>query len=138
MNTDSNAIVRAHLVGQATLTAVVGTRIYCPRLPENCTLPALGFFTRGGVANPHIESLPMPSIQFDCWDDNPIGARKVYLALFDVLQGIQNVNVVIGADTYRILSAIQEVEGQDLVDNEIPNYFRVLTFFQIAIQATPI
>ena len=143
MNADTNSIIRAYLVGQTTLTDIVSTRIYCPRLPEGTTLPALGFFTRGGVPNPHIESLPMPSVQFDCWAKDeaalagPIGARQVYRALFDVLQGIQNVNVVIGTDTYRILSAVQEVEGQDLQDIDIPTYYRVLTFFKIDIQATP-
>ncbi len=37
--------------------------------------------------------------------------------------------------TYKILSAEEEVQGQDLVDTEmIPNYFRVLTFFAIGIK----
>jgi len=137
MNQDTNAIIRAYLVGQATLTDIVGTQIYCPRLQENATLPALSFFTRGGVDNPHIETLEIPSVQFDCWDDDPIGAREVYRALYNILQGIQNVNVVIGADTYRILSAVEEVKGQDLQDVDIPNYFRVVTFFKIDIQAVP-
>jgi hypothetical protein len=137
MNQDTNSIVRAYLVGQATLTDIVSTRIFCPRLPEGTTLPALSFFTRGGVDNPHIETIEIPSIQFDCWDDDPIGAREVYRALYNVLQGIQEVNVTIGADTYRILSAIEEVKGQDLQDVDIPNYFRVLTFFKINIQAIP-
>ena len=30
--------------------------------------------------------------------------------------------------TYEIMSAIEEVQGQDLVDTEIQGYFRVLTF----------
>ena len=128
---DTNKIIRAYLAADAGLTALVGQRIYCPRLPENATLPAVSFFTRGGTSSPYIPDLPSPSVQFDCWADDPIEARQVYRALYDALQGLQNQNVVIGATTYHILSAIEEVQGQDLVDVEIPNYFRVLTFFEI-------
>jgi len=130
---DSNKIIRAYLATDAGLVALVGTRIYSPRLPENCTLPALGFFTRGGVNNPHIEPLLLPSKQFDCWGSTPIIARQVYRALYDALQGIQNVKVTIAPTDYYILSAIEEVQGQDLQD-EIQGYFRVLTFFEIIVR----
>jgi len=135
---DSNSIIRAYLVTQTGLTDLIGgatPRIYCPRLPENTTLPAVSYFTRGGSSNPHIEKIVNPSVQFNCWADNPIDAREVYRALFDALQGIQMVNVVLGTTTYTIHSAIEEVQGQDLVDVDIPNYFSVLTFFQFMIRA---
>jgi len=124
------------LVTQPLLTALLtnadgSIRIYCPRLPENTTLPAISFFTRGGTVNPHIPPIPSPSVQFDCWANDPITARDVYNKLYDALEGIQNVTV--GA--YKILSAIEEVQGQDLVDSEIPNYFRVLTFYEIMIRS---
>lgn len=130
---DSNKVIRSYLAANAGLIALVGTRIYSPRLPENATLPAIGFFTRGGVNNPHIEPLLQPSKQFDCWGSTPIIARQVYRGLYDALQGIQNVKVTIGAVDYYILSAIEEVQGQDLQD-ELQGYFRVLTFFQIMIR----
>ena len=131
---DTNSITRAYLATCVTLTNLIGgatPRIYCPRLPENATLPAVSFFTRGGDSTPYIPGIPEPSVQFDCWADNPITARNVYNKLYDALQGIQNVTV--GA--YRILSAIEEVQGQDLVDELVPNYFRTLTFFSIMIRA---
>lgn len=132
---DTNSIIRAYLTSAtcATLTAVLATvdSIYCPRLPENAALPAVSFFTRGGTATPYIPGIPEPSVQFDCWASSPIVARNVYNKLYDNLQGIQNQTV--GA--YKILSAIEEVQGQDLVDVEIPNYFRTLTFFSIMIRA---
>lgn len=132
---DTNQIVRTYLVTPATpLFTLVGTRIYSPRLPENAVLPAIGFFTRGGSSTPYIPDIPNPSVEFDCWADNPITAREVYRALYDSLQGIQNVKVTIGATDYYILSAREEVQGIDLVDNEIPNYFRVLTFFEIKVR----
>jgi len=132
---DVNAILRVYLAANAGLAAVVGTRIYCPRLPENATLPALGYFTRGGTSNPHIPGIVTPSVQFDCWGATPQAAREVYRALYDALEGLQDTPVVLGATTYRILSAIEEVQGQDLVDVDIQDYFRVLTFFEVMVRA---
>ena len=130
---DTNSIIRSYLVTCGSLTLLLATAdsIYCPRLPENAALPAVSFFTRGGTSTPYIPGIIEPSVQFDCWADNPITARNVYNKLYDNLQGIQN--QVVGA--YKILSAIEEVQGQDLVDTEIPDYFRVLTFFRIMIRA---
>ncbi|MCK5236327.1 MAG: hypothetical protein KAR06_05000 [Deltaproteobacteria bacterium] len=135
MNEDTNSIIREFLVNQATLTAIVGTRIYCPRLPENATLPALGFFTRGGTSTPYIPGIPEPSVQFDCWGSTPQAAREVYRALYNVLQGIQRQVVTVGGTDYIIWSAIEEVQGQDLPDDTIPNYFRTLCFFKFMIRA---
>ncbi len=187
---DINAIIRAYLVTQTALTALVGgatPRIYSPRLPEKATLPAVGFFARGGISTPYIPGIVTPSVQFDCWAETSIEARRVYRALYDALQGIQNVSagtvVVQGTDgvdyqcilahtgtadnkpvtganfatywtatggsnigaawgngiiyptAYQIMSAIEEVQGQDLVDVEVPNYFRTLSFFEIMIRA---
>jgi len=135
---DVNAIIKSYLDTCATLTALVtaGTvkQIYCPRLPENVDLsvaPAVSFFVRGGTSTPYIPGVPEPSVQFDCWADSLITARQVYRALYDNLQGIQNVKV----GSYYIMSAIEEVQGQDLVDELVPNYFRVMTFFSMMIRA---
>jgi len=129
---DTNKIIRDYLITQTALTAVATGGIFCPRLPENATLPAVSFFTRGGTSTPYIPGIITPSVQFDCWADNSITARQVYRLLYSALQGIQN--IAKGA-TQGILSAIEEVQGQDLVDSEIPNYFRVLTFFNVMIRA---
>ena len=134
---DSNQVVRAYLASGAGLTAplvaLVGTRIYSPRLPENTALPALGFFTRGGMSTPYIPDVITPSKQFDCWGSSPIIARQVYRLLYDALQGIQHTKVTIGGTDYYIESAREEVQGQDLQD-EIQGYFRVLTFFEIMVK----
>ncbi|HUV56618.1 MAG TPA: hypothetical protein VMV84_05230 [Dehalococcoidales bacterium] len=132
---DTNSILKEYLDTRTTLTDLVkaageSARIYCPRLPENATLPAVGFFVRGGTSTPYIPGIISPSVQFDCWAASPIVARQVYRALYDNLQGIQNVKV----GSYYIMSAIEEVQGQDLAD-EIPGYFRVLTFFSVMIRA---
>ena len=135
MNEDTNSIIRAFLVLQATLTDIVGIRIFCPRLPENTALPALGFFTRGGSSSPYIPGIVSPSVQFDCWGETPQAARQVYRALYDALQGIQNQTVSVDGSDYSILGAREEVQGQDLQDVDIPNYFRVLTSFEVMICA---
>jgi hypothetical protein len=127
---DTNTILRTYLLTQDDLTALVGQRIYCPRAPENATLPNITFFTRGGRSTPYIPDLPSPSVQIDCWADDPIEARELYRTLYDALQGIQNVTV--GSNV--ILSAIEEVQGQDLVDTDIPGRFRVLSFWEIMIR----
>jgi len=139
MSGDVNKILRVYLGAQASLTAIVGSRIYCPRLPEGATLPALAFFVRGGISNPYTRALVSPSFQLDCWGQNPIEARSLYQALYDVFQGIggyynASIPVVVGATTYYILSAQEEVQGQDLQEIDPPNYHRVLSFFKIQMQ----
>lgn len=131
---DTNTIIRTYLTTASTLVdpfiVLIGDRIYCPRAPENADLPNVNFFTRGGRSTPYIPDLPSPSVQFDCWADDSIEARSIYRSLYDALQGIQN--VVVGSNT--ILSAIEEVQGQDLVDTDIPGRFRVLSFWEIMIK----
>lgn len=128
---DVNKILRAYLITQTGITDLVGTRIFSPRLPENCDLPAISFFVRGGSSTPYIPDIPSPSIQIDCWANDPIDAREVYRKVYDALQGIEKQVVVIAPNTYYILSAIEETQGQDLQDVDIPGYYRCLTFFSI-------
>lgn len=135
---DTNTLIRTYLTTPSALTnpliALVGAEIYCPRLPENANLPAIGFFTRGGKADPDVRGIISPSVQFDCWADNLIEAREVYRALYDALQGVGNAQVVVDGVTCYITKAREEVQGQDLVDVDIPGYFRVLTFYQVTVR----
>jgi len=131
---DTNTVIRAHIVANAGLLALVSTRIYCPRLIENATLPAISFFTRGGSSTPYIPGWLAPSVQFDCWADSQDGARAIYRALYDCLQGIQNTIVSISGTDYYINSCREEVQGQDLVDQEIQGYFRTLAFFEFVMR----
>ena len=138
---DTNAIILKYLTTSSLLTnpllALIKTgmvtRIYCPRAPENAALPNVTFFTRGGKSDPDVVHIFSPSVQFDCWADNPIKAREVYRTLYDALQGVGNAQVVVNGATCYITKAREEVQGQDLVD-EIPGYFRVLAFFQVTVR----
>ena len=135
---DTNILLRTYLLtASATnnpLIALIGARMYCPRLPENAQLPAVSFFTRGGGSSVERPTGYWPSVQFDCWAANSIDAREVYRKLYDALQGLGNAPVVVGGVTYYIIQAREEVQGQDLVDVEIPNYFRVMTFYSVTIR----
>jgi hypothetical protein len=140
MSLDTNIIIRTYLLTSAGITSLVGSKIYCPRAPENAELPNITFFTRGGTSLPIKNGIISPSIQFRCWSDNPIEAREVYQSLFDFLQGLGGYYdkyqpVLVGANIYYILSAQEEVQGQDVEDTEIPNRFSVLTFFEFKIRA---
>jgi hypothetical protein len=131
---DVNAVLRQHLASDSAITALVEQRVYVPRLPENAGLPAIGLFVRGGASTPYIPGILTPSFQIDCWADDPVDAREVYRAVYDALQGIQNITVSMDGTDYLILGAEEETQGQDLVDVDIPGYFRVLSFFSIMMR----
>ncbi len=137
---DTNRLIRQYLTTAAALTnpliALVAERVYIPRLPENATLPAVSLFTRGGSADPNYPKYASPSIQIDCWAANSIDAREVYRALYDAMQGLVSVSIVIGGTTYFIMKISEEVHGQDRVDNEIQNYFKVMSFYSVTIKDT--
>lgn len=127
---DAKNVVHSYLRAQSALTAIVGSRIYHERLPEDFTIAqAVVFSRRGGVTNPYSPDLLEPSFQFKCYGSTAEDAEEVYRALYDALQGIENQTV--GSD--EILSAIEEVQGQDLRDPETDWPF-VLTFFQFMVR----
>lgn len=134
---DTNKVILKYLKDE--IGGVMDNRIYCPRLPEKATLPAITFFTRGGSALPIKNGIASPSVQFDCWADDPIEARSVYGILFDYLQGTGGdyttfIPVTLGANTYYILEAHEEVHGIDMRDIDMLNYYLVRTFFTIKIK----
>ncbi len=128
---DSMGILRVYLAANAGIISHVGARIHCPRLPENAVLPAIGFFRRSGDSTPYIPPLVTPSVQFDCWADNEIESHAVYGAVYDALQGVQNIPVTFGGKVYYIKHGEEEVGPQDIPDDAMPNYFRTLVFFRI-------
>jgi len=135
---DTNTIIRAYLFTQSSLTTLIGStspRICCPKLTEGCTLPAISFLTRGGPSIPDVRGTVHPSVQFSCWADNPIAARQAYSALYNSLHGIKLVPVTVGIHAYTILESQEEVQGQDMQDPDAPNYYKVLAFFSMLIQA---
>ena len=132
---DTNVVIRDYLVAMPAIAALVGARVYAANpLPEDATLPCISFFTRGGTSIPSVPQIVIPSVQFSCWANDPIEAREIYRALYDELNGLYDANVTIGGIVYWIMRAIEEVQGQDLQDIDIPEYWRVLTFYAITIR----
>jgi len=132
---DTNIVIGEYLRAMPALTALVSDHIYAANpLPENASLPCISFFTRGGTSIPSVPEIVVPSVQFSCWADDPIEARSIYRALYDELNGLYDANVTIDGITYWIMRAIEEVQGQDLQDTDIPGYWRVLTFYSITIR----
>ena len=134
MTGDPLAIMGVWLRTVMPLTAIVGANIVTPRLNENMKPPALSYFIRGGTANPHIPPIPEPGFQFDCWGTDPIEARSIYIALYDALQGAQDTPVVVGLATYRLMSGIEEVQGQDIQPVNPHDYHRVLGLFRVMME----
>jgi len=132
---DTNVVIREYLISRVNLTTLVEQRIYAANpLPENVTLPAIAFFTRGGSSIPSVPTVVIPSVQFNCWADDPIEARKIYRALYDELNGLKSATVTIAGTVYYIIAAMEEVQGQDIQDVAIPGYWNVLTFYSITIR----
>ena len=132
---DTNVVIRDYLVAMPAITALVGARVYAANpLPENATLPCISFFTRGGISIPSVPQIVVSSVQFSCWADDPIEARKVYRALYDELNGLYDGQVTVDGTDYWIMRAIEEVQGQDIQDTDIPGYWKVLTFYAITIR----
>ena len=132
---DTNVVIGDYLVSRTALTALVSTHIYAANpLPKDVTLPCISFFTRGGTSIPSVPQIVVPSVQFSCWATTALGAREIYRALYDELNGLYDANVTIGGTVYWIMRAIEEVQGEDLQDIDIPGYWRVLTFYSITIR----
>ena len=133
---DTDVILLTHMLADAGLIALVTDRIFVGAVPQNTTLPCVTLNTRGGDSTPYIPGIPHPSVQIDSWGGSTVEARAVHNAVYNCLQGIQNIDVVVGVGTYQIMSAIEEVQGQDLQDPDVPEYFRVLGFFKVWMRAS--
>jgi len=136
---ETDKIILTYLKAQSGLTALLTDAdegIYIPRLPEGADLPAISMFSQGGAAQPYIPDFVMPDIQFLCWASDLIVARQVYRKLYDVLHAIANVTVTYDGKNFKIHSAIEEVQGQDLQDVTVTDYFSVMTSYRFTISAS--
>ena len=87
---DVEAEIRAFLVGQAALTALVGARIYAGTdVPAVDYQPSVGpcicFKVRGGRFETEQRGLIAPSVQFKCYGATELEANGCYRTLHDVL-----------------------------------------------------
>jgi len=132
---DTNIVILTYLLSKTDITDLVSTRVYAANpLPENATLPAINFFTRGGTSIPEVPVVVSPSVQFNCWAETPEGARGVYRALYDVLNGLNNAEITIDGTNYYITYAREEVQGQDVQDINIQGFWNTMAFYSITIR----
>lgn len=94
--TDAEATLRDHLLTNAALTALVGTRVYAAPNPPAQYTPASGacivFGVRGGVDNYSGATLE-PSVQYRCYGPDLATARRTSRALYEALVDKPGVHV---------------------------------------------
>ena len=132
---NTNVVILTYLLSKTDITDLVGQRVYAANpLPENVTLPAINFFTRGGTSIAEVPKVVIPSIQVNCWADDPVESRKIYRAVYDVLNGLGNYECTIDGTTYYIIYTREEVQGQDIQDVDIQNLWNTMSFYSITIR----
>ena len=125
---DALALIRAHLVADATLLARVGERLYAGRdVPPSGYTPddgaAITFLVRGGGPD-YDDALLLPSVQFKCYGTSELEANTTYRALVDALHNSRGASV---------LWAELEVLGGTLREPDTEWVF-VLVFFKIMLR----
>ena len=125
---DALGLIRAHLMTNAALAALVGERIYGGRdVPPVGYKPGDGpcitFKIRGGGAD-YDDALLLPSVQFECYDLSEQKANNAYEALYEALHNSTGANVLYG---------LVDVLGQTLEEPATGWYF-VLSYFTIMLR----
>lgn len=80
--------LRAYLIAQPAIAALIGTRFYPVRLPQDPTLPAITYQTiAGGEGTTHegASGLARTRVQFDCWASTKGQVLALAKALRDAL-----------------------------------------------------
>lgn len=115
---DTNAVLSEYLKSTGTpLYALVGARVYCPRLPAKYAnaQAAVEFMRAGGTSKlEHEEHAPRFHVKCYGGSMNDKDADTLYRALHDRLQNAHGEDVASGT----IMSAEEEVMGQPIEDPE--------------------
>lgn len=107
------------LSAQASITALVSTRIYPVKLPQGVTFPCLSYQLISEPRDYTLDkvSVPNATVQFDCWGKTYLEANQLGDALVNVLDAYTG---VVGSLTF--LGCIQRAR-RDIYENET-NEFR--------------
>ncbi len=82
--------LRTYTLAGPAVAALVGTRMYARKLPQNPTLPAISFQridTRRLHDMTGPDGLPRPRIQVNCWATTPAGADDLAAVVRQRLDG---------------------------------------------------
>lgn len=80
MSASIGDLLRDFLLADATVSGVIGTRVYPLRLPQKPTLPAVVYSRISGVRVEHLKgvsSASEPRYQIDAWAANVAGAQAL-------------------------------------------------------------
>lgn len=80
--------VYSTLTNDATVAALVGTRVYPHKPPQGATLPAVGYLRIGGPRDTSLNGASGSArtrIRFDCWATTSDGADAVMRAVRDAM-----------------------------------------------------
>lgn len=127
---DTNLVIRELLLLNSGISALVGTRIYCPYLPEGydpANGSAIQYFSRGGKDDLYLP-IVRPSVQLSCWAASPMAARALYCAVHGYLDVLPRTSTTTGTVMY----ALQQSGGQDLIDPGT-GWSYVLSFWEFTI-----
>lgn len=125
---DVHAVVRAFLLADVTLAALVGSRVYAGRdVPPPGYKPddgaAITFRTRGGGPD-YDDAMVNASLQFKCYGASELAAWTCYRTLYDALHNGHNDSLA---------HARCEILGTLLEEPETEWMF-VLGFFQVVVR----
>lgn len=131
---DVQSAIRAVVVADSGLTALVNTRVFAGRdVPPTGTTPGDGacltFKVRGGAGafrgRDYEDALIVPSVQFKCYGASELAAYQVYRALVDALHN---------AHDGTVLHAEETGVGQPLEEPDTEWRF-VLSFFEVMVRS---
>lgn len=116
------SVLRAILITDEAVAAVIANRAYLMHLPRTQTLPAIVYQKISGVQD-GLTGVAHPRIQFTCIADSPVAAKELANKVKDALHGHKGVHGNIQ------ISYIEYVGMTDDYDEEAGIYWVPVDFF---------
>ena len=116
------AALRNHLLADAQIAAIVGTRLFPLRLPQKVVLPAIVLTRISEVRYGHLrgnEALARPRYQVDCWATTHDGATALGTLVRQRLNGYTGTWTDTDSPSSTIPVTVLFDSAQDLFDPDI-------------------
>lgn len=112
---------------EATIAAIIATRMYPIVLPTDCPMPALRYSFAGGMSEPTFDTsgLQRVRVQFDCFGANQDDAMQLRWALIRFLNGYSG--ELIDGTVLQLAQLIQQVDFFE----QGPRQFRCMVEFYL-------
>lgn len=112
--------LRHRLANYSGLSALVGTRVYAVKLPQNVTYPAVTYQIVGGLPRTHLmggdDALAAPRVQVSAWDTSLTDAISV---ADQIKAALQDYSGTMGGDAgITVQHIFLESEQIDIYDSE--------------------